>query len=102
MTDNAPAFSYQQVVQYAAKRRRTLKIDHPTATLDFITAVDGDYVNEGQVGVIQVFVPGKGTNEPDRFKCTARALTTKSFWRPDGPDAAKTYDSFKMLGFEPI
>lgn len=99
--DNRPAFSYDQIQRYTAKRQRTLAIDNPGAAVAFVTAADAGTVREGQAGVIQVDVPGRASVHTERFVCCYTAALHKTFWRPAGPDAPRTYDAFALLGLEP-
>jgi hypothetical protein len=106
--EHKPAFSYQQIVEYMGKMRRKSQIDHPGATVQFITRAASErqrqgppHLKEGNVGVIQWDCEGHGSKILHNFVLAYNEVLEKTFWMPTGDNATLTYSEFKYLGFEP-
>lgn len=104
--DDTRAFSYDQILRYMGKIHRKMQIDRPGAVLNFITAKAGkrqrglpDCLKEGQIGVIQAYIPGNGTRDLHRFKLAYDESLEKTWWIPED---RSTYSEFEYVGLDPL
>jgi len=104
--ENKPAFSYDQIVQYMGKLRKRSQIDHPGASVQFITQKESirqrqgpPTLKQGQIGTIQWNCLGQNSQSLDHFTCAYEATLEKSFWIPL---ETLTYSQMKYAGFDPI